>query len=485
MYKIFEGINYEVLNKGAEFEIEGIEFDSRNIKDSYVFVAMTGSLVDGHNYIDTAIEKGAKMIIVEKKDIKLEEDITYVYVENIRKNLGIIASNYYNWPQNKIKIIGVTGTNGKTTSTYILENILENTSRIGTTGHRILDINKETTNTTPESIDLIKLLDESVKKGVEYFIMEVSSHALEIGRVEMLKFDSAIYTNLTQDHLDFHETMENYFQAKNKIFSKLRDDSSSAIVNADDFYGIRILQENKSRKNNFMSYSITDKASDIYGEVLEYNNFGMKIKIVYENKEYRFNSKLVGNYNLSNILSCVGVLVKLGIEMNDIIEKIQKIESVPGRFQLIENDKRIRVVVDFAHTEDGLINVLQTLKEMTKNKVITIFGAGGDRDKAKRKKMGIAATKYSDYIIITSDNPRNENPIDIINEIESGLKEVNFPKEKYETIVDREQAIARGIELSRENDSVLIAGKGHEKYQIIGDEKLHFDDCEIANKYIK
>ena len=485
MYKIFEGINYEVLNKGAEFEIEGIEFDSRNIKNNYVFVAMTGSLVDGHNYIDTAIEKGAKMIIVEKKDIKLEEDITYVYVENIRKNLGIIASNYYNWPQNKIKIIGVTGTNGKTTSTYILENILENTSRIGTTGHRILDVNKETTNTTPESIDLIKLLDESVKKGVEYFIMEVSSHALEIGRVEMLKFDSAIYTNLTQDHLDFHETMENYFQAKNKIFSKLRDDSSSAIVNADDFYGIRILQENKSRKNNFMSYSITDKASDIYGEVLKYNNFGMKIKIVYENKEYRFNSKLVGNYNLSNILSCVGVLVKLGIEMNDIIEKIQKIESVPGRFQLIENDKRIRVVVDFAHTEDGLINVLQTLKEMTKNKVITIFGAGGDRDKAKRKKMGIAATKYSDYIIITSDNPRNENPIDIINEIESGLKEVNFPKEKYETIVDREQAIARGIELSRENDSVLIAGKGHEKYQIIGDEKLHFDDCEIANKYIK
>ena len=485
MYKIFEGINYEVLNKGAEFEIEGIEFDSRNIKNNYVFVAMTGSLVDGHNYIDTAIEKGAKMIIVEKKDIKLEEDITYVYVENIRKNLGIIASNYYNWPQNKIKIIGVTGTNGKTTSTYILENILENTSRIGTTGHRILDVNKETTNTTPESIDLIKLLDESVKKGVEYFIMEVSSHALEIGRVEMLKFDSVIYTNLTQDHLDFHETMENYFQAKNKIFSKLRDDSSSAIVNADDFYGIRILQENKSRKNNFMSYSITDKASDIYGEVLEYNNFGMKIKIVYENKEYTFNSKLVGNYNLSNILSCVGVLVKLGIEMNDIIEKIQKIESVPGRFQLIENDKRIRVVVDFAHTEDGLINVLQTLKEMTKNKVITIFGAGGDRDKAKRKKMGIAATKYSDYIIITSDNPRNENPIDIINEIESGLKEVNFPKEKYETIVDREQAIARGIELSRENDSLLIAGKGHEKYQIIGNEKLHFDDCEIANKYIK
>ena len=485
MYKIFEGINYEVLNKGAEFEIEGIEFDSRNIKNNYVFVAMTGSLVDGHNYIDTAIEKGAKMIIVEKKDIKLEEDITYVYVENIRKNLGIIASNYYNWPQNKIKIIGVTGTNGKTTSTYILENILENTSRIGTTGHRILDVNKETTNTTPESIDLIKLLDESVKKGVEYFIMEVSSHALEIGRVEMLQFDSVIYTNLTQDHLDFHETMENYFQAKNKIFSKLRDDSSSAIVNADDFYGIRILQENKSRKNNFMSYSITDKASDIYGEVLEYNNFGMKIKIVYENKEYTFNSKLVGNYNLSNILSCVGVLVKLGIEMNDIIEKIQKIESVPGRFQLIENDKRIRVVVDFAHTEDGLINVLQTLKEMTKNKVITIFGAGGDRDKAKRKKMGIAATKYSDYIIITSDNPRNENPIDIINEIESGLKEVNFPKEKYETIVDREQAIARGIELSRENDSLLIAGKGHEKYQIIGNEKLHFDDCEIANKYIK
>lgn len=240
MYKIFENISYKELHKGKDFVIEGIEFDSRKIKENYIFVAMIGTSIDGHEFIQRAINNGAKMIIMEKEvfpeNYEHYENITFIFIKNVRKYLGIIASNYYDYPQNKIKIIGITGTNGKTTSTYILENILEKTARIGTTGNRILDKEFPTVNTTPESLELIKLINESVEKGVEYFIMEVSSHALEIGRVNSLLFDSAIFTNLTQDHLDFHKTMENYYNAKKKIFSMMRNESLG-VINIDDGYG--------------------------------------------------------------------------------------------------------------------------------------------------------------------------------------------------------------------------------------------------------
>ena len=256
MYKIFKDTEYKVLKDGKKFEIRGIEYDSRKIEKDFVFVAMTGSAVDGHNFIQKAVDNGAKMIICEKEvDVKQytnTTDITFVLVKDIRKKLGIIASNYYDHPQNKIKIIGITGTNGKTTSSFILENILEKTARIGTTGNRILDEEFQTINTTPESLELIKLIDKSVKKGADYFIMEVSSHALEIGRVDMLQFDSAIFTNLTQDHLDFHKTMENYFNAKKKMFSMLRNNNSQGVgvINIDDEYGAKIYSEKKD--NNYI-----------------------------------------------------------------------------------------------------------------------------------------------------------------------------------------------------------------------------------------
>ena len=240
MYRIFDNISYEILNEGENFEIAGIEYDSRKIRENYVFIAMSGNNVDGHDFIQKSIDSGAKMIVVEKKvnisEYNNYEKVSFVFIENVRKSLGIIASNYYDYPQNKLKIVGITGTNGKTTSSYILENILDKTARIGTTGNRILDEEFETVNTTPESLELVKLINESVKRGVEYFIMEVSSHALEIGRVNMLEFDSAIFTNLTQDHLDFHGTMENYFNAKRKIFSMLRN-GGTGIINIDDEYG--------------------------------------------------------------------------------------------------------------------------------------------------------------------------------------------------------------------------------------------------------
>ena len=313
MYKIFKDVSYKLLQEGENFEIKGIEYDSRKIEKDFVFVAMTGSTVDGHDFIQKAIDSGAKMIVCEKdvnvKEYRNADSVTFVQVEDIRKKLGIIASNYYDYPQNKIKIVGITGTNGKTTSSFILENILEKTARIGTTGNRILDEEFETVNTTPESLELIKLIDKSVKKGADYFIMEVSSHALQIGRVDMLKFDSAIFTNLTQDHLDFHKTMENYFNAKKKIFSMLRN-NGVGIVNIDDKYGEKIYSEKKDGNNDYISISIKNEEADVWGDILNYTNHGMKIKINLDNyferrnlvknkdeEEYKFEIELVGEYN--------------------------------------------------------------------------------------------------------------------------------------------------------------------------------------------
>ena len=441
MNEIFRDVEYEILKEGKKFEIKGIEYDSRKIKEDFIFVAMAGNTVDGHNFIQKAIDSGAKIIITEKNinisEYKNADDVSFVLVKNIRKKLGIIASNYYGYPQNKIKIIGITGTNGKTTSSFILENILEKTARIGTTGNRILDEEFETVNTTPESLELIKLIDKSVKKGADYFIMEVSSHALEIGRVDMLKFDSAIFTNLTQDHLDFHKTMENYFNAKKKIFSMLRHDKNNGkgIINIDDEHGAKIYSE--KNKDDYISVSIKNEEADILGDILNYTNNGMKVKINLKNyfkkinsnlknkdeayeEEYKFEMGLVGEYNLYNVLGCVASALSFGIKMNDIIKKLETMPAVPGRFETIKNNIEARIVVDFAHTDDGLLNVGKTLKQITDNQVITIFGAGGDRDHEKRPKMAKAAIQFSDYIILTSDNPRTENPINIFTKVNMG-----------------------------------------------------------------
>lgn len=506
MNEIFRDVEYEILKEGKKFEIKGIEYDSRKIKEDFIFVAMAGNTVDGHNFIQKAIDSGAKIIITEKNinilEYKNADDVSFVLVKNIRKKLGIIASNYYGYPQNKIKIIGITGTNGKTTSSFILENILEKTARIGTTGNRILDEEFETVNTTPESLELIKLIDKSVKKGADYFIMEVSSHALEIGRVDMLKFDSAIFTNLTQDHLDFHKTMENYFNAKKKIFSMLRNDKNNGkgIINIDDEHGAKIYSE--KNKDNYISVSIKNEEADILGDILNYTYNGMKVKINLKNylkkinshfkdkgedyeEEYKFEMGLIGEYNLYNVLGCVASALSFGIKMNDIIKKLETMPAVPGRFETIKNNMEARIVVDFAHTDDGLLNVGKTLKQITDNQVITIFGAGGDRDHEKRPKMAKAAIQFSDYIILTSDNPRTENPINILADIEKGLIDEKYPFDKYLIISDRERAIKHGIKLLKKGDSLLIAGKGHENYQIIGTQKIHFDDRETVRKILE
>ena len=468
--EIFKGLDYVVLRNGENKEFKEMDYDSRNISKNDVFVALVGSVVDGHNFIDKAINQGSSMIIVERDDIDYPEGINIVYVKNLREKLGKIASNFYGYPQDKLKIVGVTGTNGKTTSTYILESILTNSARIGTTGYRILDEEYPAKNTTPESLDLIKLMKKSVEKGVEYFLMEVSSHALAIGRVNMLRFDSAIFTNLTQDHLDFHKTMENYYQAKASIVNLMKD-GSKLIVNKDDKYCRRL--EDKS-----YTFSIKEDA-DIKGEILEYTLKGMRVKIIKGDKEYEIVTKLMGEYNLSNILGVVLCCLNLGMDLDEVISKLETVKSIAGRFEIIENDKDVMVVVDYAHTPDGLENILKTLNIMKKNRVITVFGAGGDRDNTKRPIMADVASRFSDVVYITSDNPRCEDPEKILDDVEKGIHDV-----EYYRIVDREEAIKKAIQMLQKNDILLIAGKGHEDYQIIGREKIHFDDREIAKKYL-
>ncbi|WP_083573730.1 UDP-N-acetylmuramoyl-L-alanyl-D-glutamate--2,6-diaminopimelate ligase [Streptobacillus notomytis] len=469
--EIFKGVEYRILNLIKEDNFKDMSYDSREIKEDDIFIALIGNITDGHNYISEAIKNGAKMIIAEREDYTYPKDITVILVKNLRDNLGYIASNFYNYPQKKLKIIAVTGTNGKTTTTYILEAIFKNSARIGTTGYRILDSEYTAKNTTPESLDLIKLMKEAVDKNVEYFLMEVSSHALCQGRVKMLEFDSAIFTNLTQDHLDFHQTLEKYFEAKASIVNYLKD-NARLIINKDNEYCKRLL-------NISDSFSLKENAT-INGEVLEYTLKGMKVKISKSDKEYIFTTKLMGEYNLQNILGAIISAYNLGVSLDDIINSIKDINSIAGRFEIIDNDKDVMVVVDYAHTADGLENILKTLSIMKKNKIVTLFGAGGDRDKTKRAKMAKAACKYSDLIYLTSDNPRTEDPEMILNDVEKGI-ESYIP---YFKICDREIAIKKAIQNLQKNDILLVAGKGHEDYQIIGREKIHFDDREMARKYL-
>ena len=473
---MFENVEYEILQKGKDFVFNSIEYDSRKIQKGDIFVAMKGFSTDGNNYIDKAIKNGAVCILTDEKEHNFSayKDISFYYIKDLRKHLGVICANLYGHPEKKLKIIGVTGTNGKTTSTYILENILENSSRVGTTNYRVKGKFYEAHNTTPESMDIIKLMAESVEKGVEYFIMEVSSHALALGRVDMLEFDGAIFTNLTQDHLDYHKTFEAYFKAKCHLMDLLKKDAKISL-NVDDKY-IKTIHSKKA-----VSFGI--KNGEIRGEVLEYTNKGMNILIKVKDEIKKFHTSLIGEYNLYNILGVVSVLINLGIDLNEIVDKISKMKPVVGRFELIENDLNARIVVDYAHTPDGLENVLNTLKNITKGKVYCVFGAGGDRDKTKRPIMGKIATKYCDYLILTSDNPRTEDPLAILSDIEEGIKEQNYTK--YIKIEKREEAIKYAISLLKENDGLMIAGKGHETYQIIGTKTRYFSDQEEVKKCLQ
>ncbi|MGL4989196.1 MAG: UDP-N-acetylmuramoyl-L-alanyl-D-glutamate--2,6-diaminopimelate ligase [Cetobacterium sp.] len=459
MNKIFQNIDFKTLKLSSKDIYSGdIEYDSRKIKQGDIFVALKGSIVDGHKYINTALEKGASAIIVSE-NVETIGDASYFLVQNLREKLGKIASNFYNHPEKKLKIIGVTGTNGKTTTTYLIEQILgeEKVARIGTVEYKIGDEIIEAPNTTPESLDIIKMSKKAVDKGLEYLVMEVSSHGLTSGRVDMLDFDIAVFTNLTPEHLDYHKDMEDYFRAKKILFQKLKN-KSNGIINIDDSYGKRIFEEFSGK-----SYSL-EISADLDLEDIK------KLK-----------PTLLGKFNMYNVLGAIGVARLLNIDEDLIKERVQKIKSAPGRFETVCAGQDFKVIVDYAHTGDALENILQGVVELGESgKIITVFGCGGDRDKIKRPIMAKIAEKYSDIVIVTSDNPRTENSDDIISDIVKGFENKNYIVE-----IDRKEAIKKAVLKAEKNDIILIAGKGHETYQILGTTKIHFDDREIAIEAIK
>ncbi len=473
-----------------ELEISGVCFDSNKVEENFLFVALSGEKADGHNYIDSAISRGAKALIVEKlKDIGTKE-ISIAQVSDAREALARVSANFYSHPARDLTLVGITGTNGKTTVSYLLESIWNSEHRnsgvIGTIDYRYAGNVKEAAMTTPESLDLMRMIKEMSDKGVEAVAMEVSSHALDKKRVGGCEFDAAVFTNLTQDHLDYHGSMESYFEVKKKLFTEYLAESPKknkfSIINIDDPYGERLLGD---AGGEIISYSINNDSASVYAKTSEITDQGIEAIISTPIGDVEVKSTLFGEHNLSNILAAVATAICLGSDIESIEKGLSNINSVPGRLEAIPNQFGFNVVVDYAHTPDALKNVLLAVRPLTKGNLILVFGCGGDRDNAKRPLMGKIGKELSDVLIITSDNPRTEDPEIILDHIEQGVNEIPGGNRPYTRLADRTLAIKQAIKTAQKNDTVLIAGKGHEDYQIIGTTKYPFDDREIAREALK
>lgn len=463
----------------TSIQLNAIDFDSRNVKDGYVFVAIKGSIVDGHKFIDLAINQGVVAVICETMPKKLADGVTYVEVDNSNKALAFMASNFYDSPSENLKLVGVTGTNGKTTVASLLFQLFKKAGyKVGllsTVKIMVDTIEHKATHTTPDSLTINKYLSEMNAAGVEFCFMEVSSHGIHQNRTEGLRFEGGIFTNLTHDHLDYHNTFAEYRDVKKSFFDALPE-KAFALVNVDDKNGLVMLQNTKARK---FTYALKGYA-DYKSQILE-NQFGGLLLKINDSEVW---TRLIGNFNAYNILAIYATAELLGLEKVEILRLISELESVSGRFQYIISNNKITAIVDYAHTPDALQNVLETINSIrTKNEeLITVVGCGGDRDKTKRPKMGHIATALSTKVIFTSDNPRSEDPETILKEIEKGVEPQNYKKAL--TITDRAQAIKTACQMAQPNDIILIAGKGHESYQEIKGERFDFDDFKIVQEYL-
>ncbi|MFC5874958.1 UDP-N-acetylmuramoylalanyl-D-glutamate--2,6-diaminopimelate ligase [Chryseobacterium arachidis] len=461
-------------------EISELVFDSRKITENSLYIAMRGTVVDGHSFIASSAEKGAKAIVCEEFPENLDEKVTYVKVKDSSKTLGQLASNFFGNPSEKLKLIGVTGTNGKTSVSTLLFDVFRNlgydSALLSTVEIRVGEKVIPATHTTPDVITINKILAQAVEEGCEFAFMEVSSHGIAQNRIEGLHFKVAGFTNLTHDHLDYHKTFEEYLKTKKRFFDQL-EDSAVAITNIDDKNGNVMLQNTKATKR---SYALKTMA-DYHGRLLEVDFNGMLLN--FNGKE--FWTTLTGKFNVYNLLLVFGIASELGFEQDEILQAISQLKRVSGRFETFKSDGGIFFIVDYAHTPDALENILDSINDIrTKNeRLITVFGCGGDRDHSKRPEMGNIATKKSTLAIITSDNPRTEDPAAIIKEIEAGVEPQNFSK--YTSIPDRKEAIKMAIKFAEPKDIVLVAGKGHETYQEINGVKHHFDDKETINELWK
>ena len=466
-----------------------ITADSRAVKVGSLFIALDGATVDGHNYVNKAVEAGAVAVLVSKP-VEVSGDVCVITVEDTRKAMMACVPYFFDYPANSMRMIGVTGTNGKTTTTHMIRHILKGQGYkvgvIGTVHIMIGDTSYPIHNTTPDVVDLQHILHQMVEEGVTHCVMEVSSHALALGRVSGVEYDTAVFTNLTQDHLDFHKTFENYLATKCKLFEQVSASNQTksgkgAIINIDDEYGHRVIEKTTAP---IITYSIDGKGT-LNAHDVEMTPKSSRYTVSYDGNDYTVAMNTTGLFNVYNTLAAIGACLLEGISMEDIDKALKTFSAVPGRFELIEEGQPFAVVVDYAHTPDGLENILQTAKAIQENRIIVVFGCGGDRDATKRPIMGRIAAQYGDVVYVTSDNPRTEDPVQIVKDVELGVKEGLREGSHYEVIVDRREAIQHAIQNAKPGDIVLIAGKGHEDYQILKDKTIHFDDREEARAALK
>ncbi|MDO4194728.1 MAG: UDP-N-acetylmuramoyl-L-alanyl-D-glutamate--2,6-diaminopimelate ligase [Prevotellaceae bacterium] len=471
--ELVKGIKTLEIVGSVDKEIAGVNIDSRRIGNGHLFVAMKGTQVDGHEFIPKAIELGAVAVLLEEMPAETVEGVTYIKVTSTEESVGPVATTFYGNPSEKLKLVGVTGTNGKTTIATLLYNMFRKFGHkcglLSTVCNYIEDEAIPTDHTTPDAIELNMLLARMVEAGCEYAFMECSSHAIQQHRIGGLKYQGGLFTNLTRDHLDYHKTFENYRDAKKMFFDNLGKDAF-AITNADDKNGLVMVQNCKAK---VLTYS-TRSMADLKARILECHFEGMYLEIDGREVGVQF----IGRFNVSNLLAVYGAAVMLGKQPEDVLVVLSTLKSVSGRLEPIRSSEGVTAVVDYAHTPDAIVNVIQALRDVMngKGQLITICGCGGNRDAGKRPIMAQEAVKASDKVILTSDNPRKEDPELILDDMEAGL--TTEQKRQVLRITDRRQAIRTAVTIAQKGDVILIAGKGHEDYQIIGDVKHHFDDRE-------
>lgn len=464
-------------------EITGIQYDSRQVAPGNLFVCIPGLKTDGHNFVPQAVAAGAVALLVER-DVATDQGVAVVKVADTRKALPVVASNFYGAPSRDLRVIGVTGTNGKTTTTHLVAAILEEAGfpvgLIGTLYARWGGVQEAIANTTPESVDLERFFHKVRREGGKYVVMEVSSHALDLGRVDQIDFDVALFTNLTQDHLDYHHTLEDYLRAKLVLFRMLDGSRGKlAVINADDPHSSDFSRAARCRT---ITYGL-GRGAEVRAVDVNVESSGSAFTAVWPGGSLPIALKLAGNFNVYNALAAIAFALGEGIEPAIIKQGLERVAGVPGRFESVACGQDFTVIVDYAHTPDGLKNILQTAQRMARGRIITVFGCGGDRDRGKRPLMGEIAARYSDFTIVTSDNPRTEEPMAIIEDILPGVNRVKDCS--YAVVVDRREAIRQAVSMAAKDDIVIIAGKGHETYQLVKGEVFPFDDREVAREFLR
>ncbi|MBN1153941.1 UDP-N-acetylmuramoyl-L-alanyl-D-glutamate--2,6-diaminopimelate ligase [candidate division KSB1 bacterium] len=473
----------EIFGNTDAVDIQGIVYDPLRVKPGYLYVAINMytqldkiEIPDGHDVVHDAVRSGAVAVVLEK-DMELPDSVIKIIVPNSRFALARLANKFYDFPSRAIHMIGITGTNGKTTTTHIVESIFKRHHRTGLIGTLYYKINGriyQSKDTTPEPPDLQEIFTRMKNEQVDYCTMEVSSHGIELFRVDGIRYRVAVFTNLTQDHLDFHKTMEQYRQTKMKLFKWLSNDDY-AVINIDDPSAHYFIDATESR---VLTYGLKNHA-DLTVKDIEMTIKGMEFTLVTPAGTVRVKPKLVGKFNIYNILAAVGVAVSQGIDLETIKEGLEDSIRVSGRFEIVDKGQPFSVVVDYAHTPDGIENVLNLARELKPNRIITVFGCGGDRDKEKRPIMGKIVSEFSDYFVITADNPRNEDPVEIAQQIRAGVTH-----HRYAEIIDRRKAIEHAIKMAQPGDIIMLIGKGHETTQTLKHETIHFNDVEVAQEIL-